>query len=474
MSRAPLAAALLVLGTVAGCDEDVAVVPDPPRGGFEVHVTAFTMAGPRTALWDVALKAADGRTVGRVRLGGEVTETLTTVLTCDPDDSPHRVEVEVVGLYATPPEAPGAFGDPVPGDGGPDPNPGVLNRVVTCVAGLDTPVSFDVALMRPADQGFFDTASALSAGEVRDAVYDLLVQQAHGDSVVVWQQRITSSKFGDAAGNASYVGPCFPERGGSDPSPHTLTLGIVGLYGRKLPNQVGHHGDEAPPDPLAYWPVGPIARTVNCLENEDVFVQFDLTLARVVREGERVLAGVAGLVCEPSWSCAPDAPDAPTLGLDCRGAAGRDPGVYLAELGLRCGDGPVAPLDSTAAHAPFALTPEGDGVHLAWRLTPTLDAARLAEGPCILEARVTVDAATSDTLHHRRLITDGALPAGAVQPFFTWSVPVADAAGPRCAPATFDLDGPLTVTYRGADAAPRLAFPQWWTSAPSEPTDENN
>ncbi|PKN56037.1 MAG: hypothetical protein CVU56_18365 [Deltaproteobacteria bacterium HGW-Deltaproteobacteria-14] len=142
---------------------------------MSVSVAALNLQGVGDVVWDV--QVVNGRTptpdvVWQRRISstgyGDGAGSASYVGPCDADTdvSMNEVRVWVVGVYSGPVSALGSFasgavngaaGVPVPFQ-----NPTALatplTRKVACVQNADRPVQFDVALMRPADQGFFDIA----------------------------------------------------------------------------------------------------------------------------------------------------------------------------------------------------------------------------------------------------------------------------------------------------------------------------
>ncbi|TNF26796.1 MAG: hypothetical protein EP329_20615 [Deltaproteobacteria bacterium] len=141
-----------------------------------IAVAALDLAGVGDVVWDI--EVVDGASTPGVVWSKRVSSSrygdgggsASVVGPCDADPAVSRntVRVWVVGVYAAAVSDPGAFasgasdgvgavvGAPLPFE-----NPttsGPLTREVDCVANADAHVAFDVALMRPASQGFFDIA----------------------------------------------------------------------------------------------------------------------------------------------------------------------------------------------------------------------------------------------------------------------------------------------------------------------------
>ena len=149
--------------------------PAPSRSpSLEVSIAALSLAGVGDVVWDVEVvngRAPTPDTVWQRRLSssayGDGAGSASYVGPCDADPAVagHTVRVWVVGVYSSPVTSLGAFARGAPG-GAAGPalafhNPTAaapLEREVVCQPDADVPVRFDVALLRPAAQGFFDVA----------------------------------------------------------------------------------------------------------------------------------------------------------------------------------------------------------------------------------------------------------------------------------------------------------------------------
>lgn len=457
----------LVVLPLAACLDSAAPGGTDPDAAFlgTIRVTVglpnLLRVGPE-AVVDVgvgptsATDAAWTQVRARWSFGDDPTEV---VAPCDVRDNPYAVTMDVIGVYAERLTDPGDFGGAAPGESLAFQDPIIEPRQVDCVAGQETSVHFDVALMKPAMQGFLDTGITLDAGEVvRDAVWDLHVEDGATPRNTVWQQRVSSTQYGDGVGSFWFTGPCSAEAG---TEANITTTRLVGLYaaattGPDLDWQtLGRFGDEAPGERLEGWPLPPIVRGFECVVNQDVFLPLAAVLADPARRDGSVAARFAGAECEAEWAC--DARDAgAALTLSCAAAGEATPTLYLDDLVLRCAGREDVRLDPTAT----AVLEEhvGDGVATAtWRVWPELDVAALSNGACTLAARAT--AATPQEDPHAVTVLDGVIAAGHIYPLLTWRIPVSDDAGPTCAPAALDLAGPVTVTYTSTGAAEAVAFP---------------
>jgi len=136
-------------------------------------MAALNLQGVGDVVWDVeVVNGADpAQVVWQKRLSstgyGDSTGSASYVGPCDADPgvNENTVKVWVVGVYSSPVATLGTFASgAVGGATTPDvefQNPttaGALTQVATCQENADVFVQFDVALMRPAQQGFFDIA----------------------------------------------------------------------------------------------------------------------------------------------------------------------------------------------------------------------------------------------------------------------------------------------------------------------------
>jgi hypothetical protein len=162
----------------------VACAGEPGDGrGFEgpgvaVSVAALNLQGVGDVVWDVeVVNGADpAEVVWQRRLSssgyGDGAGSASYVGPCDADPAvaDNTVHVWVVGVYAAPVTTLGSFASGAEAGVAGAPmdfqNPTTvgspLTRGVTCQQNADAAVQFDVALMRPAQQGFFDIAVAFN------------------------------------------------------------------------------------------------------------------------------------------------------------------------------------------------------------------------------------------------------------------------------------------------------------------------
>ena len=166
MERAPnmklplaIAAASVLLSACAGS-------APPPRGGgrLALDVAPLSLPGVTEATYAFTVKNAAGETVWAAgplasTRYGDGAGALSYVGTCDAAGGLHRVELTLVSLTVAGEgtlESPRDYANPTQAaDGSPAP---IALTGVPCSADADTPVRFDLTVMRAARQGFFDFA----------------------------------------------------------------------------------------------------------------------------------------------------------------------------------------------------------------------------------------------------------------------------------------------------------------------------
>jgi len=149
-----MAALALTLGLASGCTKD-----QGPESRLSIAVQPLHFPALSDVVYRLTVKRQDGqvvwtRDVGSARYG-DGKGSLAFVGPCDASDdaNPHTVELVVVDLLGPDGQPLGAsrWANPAPPE-----RPATLPA--TCVANGDTPVTFNLTLMRAAEQGFFDIA----------------------------------------------------------------------------------------------------------------------------------------------------------------------------------------------------------------------------------------------------------------------------------------------------------------------------
>jgi len=163
MHRPPRSAwvALLTAPFLFGC-QSAPDGPSGPEGRLRVDVAALTLPGLTNACWSLTVESGTGDTVwSRADLCaddyGDGAASLSYVGTCDASfgAAANVVTLELQSLHMGDPPAllpSGDYANPCPV--GED----RCQQTVDCVEDADVPVTFDVAVVRRATQGFFDVA----------------------------------------------------------------------------------------------------------------------------------------------------------------------------------------------------------------------------------------------------------------------------------------------------------------------------
>ena len=163
MSRLHLA---LVASTLSACTSS-----PPERPGLEVTISPLSLPGVADACYTLSVRNEAGELVWTranvcASQFGDAQSAITWVGPCDASDGPdadtvatNTVTLTIDGLYRTDPEG-GAL---VPLSDWVDPcaaphAPSGCQLATTCSPNGDTPVRFDLTVMREANQGFFDVA----------------------------------------------------------------------------------------------------------------------------------------------------------------------------------------------------------------------------------------------------------------------------------------------------------------------------
>jgi|GEM_PF-834557 len=98
---------------------------------------------------------------------------------------------------------------------------------------------------------------------VTNADYRLTVRNAADE--IVWQREVSAASHGGGAGDIAYVGPCD-----ATSNPNTVGVEVLALYSGA--------GGDTEIDMSLYGLPGEITRDVECLANQDVAVDFDITI----------------------------------------------------------------------------------------------------------------------------------------------------------------------------------------------------
>ncbi|MFO0749483.1 MAG: hypothetical protein U1F43_28010 [Myxococcota bacterium] len=220
--------------------------------------------------------------------------------------------------------------------------------------------------------------AALTLDGVADAVWDIHVENEAGQTV--FETRITSSRYGDGRGSATYIGTCDADANGDpsgvdydpagDPSAHwnKVFVSVSGLYAAGVALDADHDeygendGDFAPDAggpyaSIAFQDPGTLSRLADCRENADTQVEFDVALMRPAHQGFFDIAvSFNDIFCSAKLDC--DAGDllfdasgarrtTDVLGLACAVGGEHAPRLLMDDVVIACGD-VVTTVDPTA------------------------------------------------------------------------------------------------------------------------------
>jgi len=167
----------------------------------------------------------------------------------------------------------------------------------------------------------------LSLASVTDAEYTIRVTNAaNGAGEVVWEKTsVASSQYGDGSGSLSYVGPCDADAG-----TNSVTLTLEALYeGNGVLMTAGQYEDP-----------GSLVQNVDCLENADVSVTFDITIMREAQQGFfDVAVNFQDIFCSAKLDCVRSGTDDDLELLHNPLTGGRD---LTAVIGFACTSSPTA------------------------------------------------------------------------------------------------------------------------------------
>jgi len=180
VGHATIAIALGTATLLAAC----AGAPAPTgSSGLAVTISPLTLPGVTRAVFTLTVANAAGDTVMTRQLDslsyGAPDGGVAYVAPCDADSNDNVVTLTVDALYA--------------GSGGTTPigadtwvDPGAVHRDVTCRPNADVAVTFDLTVLRAAQQGFFDIAVNLS--DVFCSAKKLCGSPRSGDSLRAFHQ----------------------------------------------------------------------------------------------------------------------------------------------------------------------------------------------------------------------------------------------------------------------------------------------
>ncbi|TNF24957.1 MAG: hypothetical protein EP329_23895 [Deltaproteobacteria bacterium] len=325
------------------------------------------------------------------------------------------------------------------------------------------------------------SVAPLSYPGITNATFDLEVANQSGQ--VVFSRSLDSLGYGSGDGSLSYVGTCD---GADGENPNTVSLTLTGLYAGA--------GGSTLIDPGSYRNPGTLTRSVDCVPNSDVAVDFDLTIARAANQGFFDIAiAFEDIFCSAKLDCVdeggaeirllhtPDGSRGRTvvLGLACTGdlSVGGETRLYRDPVVVTCSNG-TASVDPGAGPGNLA---EGAGVTSTG--TAPLFGAAVYRGNELLGfnksywnvllglADTAADCAVTTTATASpRTLTGGQTPAGTAWPYVVWDVGVTGAAGVRvCTSHPIDGAAPndgVYTAYTGLDT-PETFDALYYAGAPN-------
>ncbi len=371
--------------------------------------------------------------------------------------------------------------------------------------------------------------AALHLEGVGDVVWDLEVVNGASSPEVVWQRRVTSSRYGDGAGSASYVGACD-----ADPAAklNTVKVWVVGVYAAPVsaPGAFASGSDAGvgavTGSPLPFQnptaTATPLTRQITCEANADVAVSFDVALMRPAQQGFfDVAVNFNDVFCSAKLDCCDDADGDDVceagediallftsgagrgrtivLGLACTAGTASDATttLYMDDLAFDCspgvtgfqtafsvsaggapgnqctaGDmaGCAAVTDPTPAEADSYLfqvaiyrgdelleSDGGDAHKVYWNIALGVTGAI---GDCTLRTAATADDADDDLDG----LAGGVVTDGAVYPYVSWDVPLGS-----CAEEALSFGPTGAVRARYTETAPTETTAFGWGFAPGLP-----
>jgi hypothetical protein len=307
------------------------------------------------------------------------------------------------------------------------------------------------------------TAAALTYTNLVDADYGIRVLNASGETV--WEKAsLLSSAFGDGAGALTYIGPCDAS---ADEQPNRVELTVHALV-----DADGTLAETAWQNPTAD---GPIVRELDCVENGDVLVVFNLTLMRKAEQGFfDVAVNFEDIFCSAKVDCVdsllhdPDTEQRSrtvNMAFACTAGGGEDTWLHMSDLLLTCGDtqiwiDPSVDPGNAGAHPPAVFQ---TALYRGQEELPGIDkcfwntAIGLELGTDAANCKLTAYATASD----HPFDPDGHTPDNAVYPYVAYEVDLTDANGDYVCSA-HPLNGTPTGVSTDYTQVGGTSFPHQW------------
>jgi len=318
--------------------------------------------------------------------------------------------------------------------------------------------------------GRIDVAVApLSLPGVSDAVYTLTVTNGGGDTV--WSKQLSSSSYGDGAGSISYVGTCDASDGVAD---NTIALVLDSLTvdgGTTLTAGV----DFANPAPAG----DPVELVRTCVADQDVAVDFEITVARAAQQGFfDVAITLSDVFCSAKLDCQSasgplellsnpatgERDQTAVLGFACTAGPGQETWLYMDPVTVTCtgGGGAVFVVDPAGAlgnQNPAFSNANTELLFQAaiyrgdeqlpgyakgyWNVALGLNGGAFTTlSPCTLTASASASSSA---------FADGETPDGVRWPYVDWDVPLTNGSGALVCTSHLVGGGQVEAAYTDTD-----------------------
>ncbi len=300
---------------------------------------------------------------------------------------------------------------------------------------------------------------ALTLPGVTNAVYDITVLNDTGD--VVWSRRVDSVAYGDGRGSLTYVGPCdAQDNDGDGTALNVVQLWVVDLPPLRSTDWV---------NPTAN---GPLVQTLECQENADTRVDFQIAILREAKQGFfDIMVDFEDIFCSAKLDCTDDigAPldllhnpqtgqrDATAvLAFACTAGEGSATNLHMDDVVIACATGETYVVDPSQEGVGGGAPPLlfGDlvmrgGEQLLsgnkgyWNVAVGMDLSLFGSSngghkDCVLRTRATASDGG---------LPNGSTPAGVSYPYVSFDVPLSDAAGLVCSQHPLEGGNGVSVQY---------------------------
>jgi hypothetical protein len=337
------------------------------------------------------------------------------------------------------------------------------------------------------ERGLVLSVGALELSGVADACYTVRVENQQGD-LVAERTAVCADRYGDGVGGLSWVGPCDASTSGlpdgDTVNDNRVTLILEDLFRGDLGTNPVARDSYVNPCGVEggnFDGFGPCQQSVECRENTDTPVRFDLTVLRRANQGFfDVAVNFDDVFCSAKLDCISDPPGLVfdpvsgeriasfVLGFACtsgsEGGTAQPSWMYLSNPVLSCEGLPPMTLELTSVTQDGNQAGVGAVVrwmHMTgeeavgggafdkcyWNLAGGLDMGALAGKDCTLTAQGTAASV---------MWGDNRPPGNEVHPVIRWSVPVL-VDGALCGNHGLDQGGGVATSYVGQATGSTLA-----------------